>query len=112
MQATPNFSRGHRVAGCTLWAAWCLLPAGCAIPPAPAAKEVMDPHLAGQIPDNWRATSFAGHPDNDWVRSFNDAKLNRLVAQALAHNPALAVAEANVDASRAGVRIAGARLYP
>ena len=85
---------------------------GCNIPSAPETKDVMDPHLAGQIPENWRASNSSSHPDNDWVRSFNDAKLNQLVASALTHNPAMAVAEANVEASRAAVRIAGARLYP
>jgi len=72
----------------------------------------MDPHLAGQIPDNWKAPASRSYPDTDWVRTFNDSKLNRLVASALAHNPALSVAEANIEASRAAVRIAGARLYP
>jgi multidrug efflux system outer membrane protein len=89
-----------------------LMLSGCKIPLAPGTKDVMDPHLAGQIPDNWKAPASRSYPDNDWVRSFNDSKLNRLVASALAHNPALAVAEANVEASRAAVRIAGARLYP
>src|SRR6187549_343505 len=85
---------------------------GCDIPAPPGTTDVMDPHLAGQIPDNWRAPASRVHPDNDWVRSFNDSRLNRLVASAIAHNPSLGVAEANVEASRAAIRIAGARLYP
>ncbi|HWB04092.1 MAG TPA: TolC family protein [Verrucomicrobiales bacterium] len=93
-------------AGCTL------LLSGCKIPTPPGNTDVMDPHLAGQIPENWKTPAARSHPDNDWVSSFRDSKLNRLVAAALAHNPSLGVAEANVDASRAAVRIAGARLYP
>lgn len=89
-----------------------LVLSGCNIPVPPGGNDVMDPHLSGQIPENWKAPASRVHPDNDWVRSFNDARLNRLVTSAIAHNPALAVAEANVDASRAAIRIAGARLYP
>jgi len=112
MRKIPKTSNGSLTLGRSLAAAGCLMLSGCNIPSAPETKDVMDPHLAGQIPENWRASNSSSHPDNDWVRSFNDAKLNQLVASALTHNPAMAVAEANVEASRAAVRIAGARLYP
>ncbi len=103
---------GHRAVRPVLLAA-ALAVCGCRnLSAPPGAGDIMDPRLAGQIPDNWKAPASRAYPDTDWVRTFNDAKLNRLVASALAHNPALTMAEANVEASRAALRIAGARLYP
>jgi multidrug efflux system outer membrane protein len=86
---------------------------GCKqLPLPPGTRDILDAPLSGQVPENWRAPASMGHPDTDWVRTFNDAKLNRLVASALANHPSIKVAEAGVEASRAAVRIAGARLYP
>ena len=81
-----------------------LLPAltGCALKPLPEAAEVTAQALPAttRIPPVWQAYASAG-PDtaaspDDWLKSFNDPALQAIVAEALAHNPDLQAAAAQV----------------
>jgi len=51
-------------------------------------------------------------PQADWWRVWGDAQLNALMAEALAHNPTLALAAARVRAAAGLAEVAGAALRP
>jgi NodT family efflux transporter outer membrane factor (OMF) lipoprotein len=51
-------------------------------------------------------------PAPDWWAALGDAQLDRLVTQALAHNPSLQVAAARVARARAAEEVAAAALQP
>jgi len=53
-----------------------------------------------------------GSPDRSWWQGFEDARLDTVVAHALARNHELAAAAAAFDAARAQARIAGAPTWP
>ena len=88
--------------------------AACASPGglAPRSSGVNDPNalaagqtLAGAVrPGAWPAT--------DWWRAFGDPQLDALVAEALAGNPDLRLAQARLDAARAQAGAADAQLRP
>ena len=88
----------------TLLAA-CLL-AACATPGEPTRVEVA-------LPAQWSETS-AGQAmvQRDWWRSFQSDELVRLVDQALAGSPDLAIAAERVRQAEIAVRSAGASLFP
>jgi len=49
---------------------------------------------------------------DDWVSSFNDARLSQLIDEAVRENPSLASAEARIRAARASARAANAGRLP
>ena len=74
--------------------------AGCAAPPA-------DRHVTPQL--ELPATTAMPDVAADWWKSFNDPKLDALVAEALEHNHDLGRAMARIDESRAALRLAANR---
>ena len=78
--------------------------AGCAVPPAERHETpLLDlPAVAAVVP---------GVPI-EWWKTFNDARLDALVAEALANNRDLARAMARIDESRAVLRSANANQLP
>ena len=87
---------------------------GCALdapPPRDALAREAAPNLS--LPAAWSATgdASASAPDR-WLASFDDPKLEALVAEALSYNPDLRVAAARVEQAAAYVEVAGATLYP
>lgn len=69
--------------------------------------------LLPQLPQEWRAAPEAhAFSDQNWVESFDDPVLSRLVDRALSHNYNLKSAAARVDAAIAQVRIDGSALWP
>jgi len=93
---------------------YCLLPlllllAACASPP-----EMRDVAPPFPLPSAWTAGGAGGEMgvNNAWWKEFNDAVLDRLVAEALARHPSLAAAEARVRQSLALAEMAGADLVP
>lgn len=57
--------------------------------------------------------AFAGtYVDDGWLKSFNDAELDKLAAEALADNPGIKISKAQVDQAEAKSRQAGAALKP
>ncbi len=90
-----------QVAGAAVWAAVWLV--GCAVPPA---EKHETPQL--ELPAGTAVANVAP----DWWKSFNDAKLDALVAEALDNNRDLARAMARIDESRAALRAAHANQLP
>ncbi len=78
----------------------------------PGGPLILTESARAQIPGSWSGSHRGGPVEPDWVRSFGDAELNRLVEDAVTRNPDLAVAAAKVEASRAAVRVAAGALYP
>lgn len=87
-----------------------LLATGCAGMQPEASQ--LAPHVgAGPWPYQPPAASQAT-PRDDWWRLYDDPALDALIAQALARNTDLRVAQANVEAARAALREAGAARLP
>ena len=87
---------------------------GCALRPLPETGAVRAQALPGvAVPEAWRTQlAAAGSVDTHWLATFNDAQLNALVEEALAHNPDLMASAARVEQAAAYVESASARLYP
>ena len=87
---------------------------GCALRDPPASEDVRAQALPGVVtPNAWRAPGAASDPlDAHWLATFNDAALNALVDEALAHNPDLRASAARVQQAAAYVESASASLFP
>ncbi len=83
------------------------LMSGCAIGPDYVAPEM-------DVPTAWADHESATERavKSTWWTNFGDTTLDALVAEALQHNDDLAVAMANVDASRAQLGVATSYLFP
>ena len=95
--------------------AWILGYVGCASKPSPTTEEVVEQALPQEtkIPETWSSLSEkAGPVDDGWLKTFKDDKLEALVEEALAQNPGLRIAAANVESAAAAAVIAGAALKP
>ncbi|EDY20863.1 RND efflux system, outer membrane lipoprotein, NodT family [Chthoniobacter flavus Ellin428] len=90
----------------------CLVLAGCAIKTPPTGANIMAPEVRHQIPGSWSGPHARGAVAPNWIRNFHDPELTALVEDAIARNPDLKAAAANVEASRAAIRIAASSLYP
>lgn len=90
------------------------LAAGCALAPPPDAAQLRPLALPNtQVPPQWTGgPSAAGPVAGGWLPLFRDDQLDRLVAEAIVHNPDLQLAAARVEAAEASARAAGAALYP
>ncbi|MFN3913119.1 efflux transporter outer membrane subunit [Hyphomonas sp.] len=89
-----------------------LLVAGCASFGAPLSG---DATAVMALPDGYdyrgEVAALAG-PEQVWWSAFNSASLDGLVAEALRANQTLAQGVANVEASRASLRVSNASLLP
>lgn len=90
------------------------LAGGCALAPSPDANEIRTQTLPNlQLPPQWTGgPALPGPVSNGWIAQFQDAQLDKLVAEAVAYNPDLQLASARVEAAEAAARAAGAALYP
>ncbi|MGE0747915.1 MAG: efflux transporter outer membrane subunit [Rhodospirillales bacterium] len=81
--------------------------AACSLGPAYRAPQVT-------TPVQWQAAPAGAEawPSVDWFRSFGNAELERLVAQAIADNRDLRAAVIRIVEAEAQARIAGAALWP
>jgi multidrug efflux system outer membrane protein len=87
--------------------------AGCAVAPAPRPADYRAEALpALQVPGGWRAGEVSGEVAESWLASFGDARLEALVAEALANNPDLRVAAARVQVAAEYAELADATLWP
>ncbi len=87
---------------------------GCATAPGPGRPTTLQDRV--EIPEAWE-TSTEGDlplppPTEAWWTAFADARIDSVVEEALAHNPSVGIALANVEAARANVTIAGAGRWP
>jgi NodT family efflux transporter outer membrane factor (OMF) lipoprotein len=95
--------------------------AACAKPQtSPTTDEVIEAALPEtteiaqsftQVP-SWSDIIAEGAVKDGWLKTFGDAELEKIVAEALQNNRELAVAGANLDAAAALATQAGARLIP
>lgn len=88
--------------------------AGCALQPPPAGEELHREAYGEMVPPGaWVAPGAgAGPVEAGWLDSFGDERLKALVAEAIARNPDLRAAAAQVEQAQAYVRIAGGSVYP
>jgi multidrug efflux system outer membrane protein len=99
-----------RIAFC---AALCVLAAGCQTKLPPTSAEIQKQALANiTLPAAWKAGGNTGNISDYWLATFNDAQLDALVAEAIAHNPDLRVAAARVEQAEQYVEVAKAALLP
>jgi len=98
-----------------------ILIAACTKPqPSPTTEEVVEAALPEtteiaqsftQVP-SWSDIIAEGEVKDGWLKTFGDAELEKIVAEALQNNRELAAAGANLDAAAALATQAGARLIP
>ncbi|MCB2021580.1 MAG: TolC family protein, partial [Burkholderiaceae bacterium] len=87
--------------------------AGCALKPPPAHDEVLQQALpTTPLPPAWQAASAGPTVGSAWVRTFNDAQLDAIVAEAITHNTDLRAAAARVEVAQQSVIVAGAAMKP
>lgn len=88
--------------------------AACAVQKAPAPSEYLGTAMpAMQVPPQWTAEGEAsGAAQGAWLATFADAKLDALVAEAIAHNPDLKVADAQVRVAAEYAQMADSALWP
>jgi len=87
---------------------------GCALKAPPTHSDVVDQALPTEtrVPPAWRADARAGYVANDWLKSFDDPMLDAIVAEAIAHNPDLRAAAAQVAIAQQAVVVVASRLQP
>jgi outer membrane protein, multidrug efflux system len=103
-----------RNALCIVAVAAALAASGCALAPPPDATQIREQSLPNtQMPGEWTGgpTAPVAVP-NGWLTQFQDAQLEKLVAEAMAYNADLQIAAARMEAAEANARAAGAALFP
>ena len=98
-----------------------LILGACASPkPSPTTEEVVEDALPEtteiaqdftEVP-SWSDVIAEGAVKDGWIKTFGDAELEKIVAEALQNNTDLAAAGANLDAAAALATQAGAQLIP
>ena len=99
---------------CSACCGWTLAAAGCALKAPPTHTDVVNEALPKptRIPPSWSATANDDSVTNDWLETFNDPRLDTLVAEAIAHNLDLREAVARVEIARQTVAVVGSQLWP
>ncbi len=90
----------------------CLALAGCALHQPPSGANILTDAARAQIPGQWSGGHRRGGVLPNWISTFDDPELTRIVEEAIVRNPDLRAAAARVEASRYAVRVAAASLYP
>lgn len=86
---------------------------GCALQAPPDSASLRGqavPALEGQR--TWANEAAAGEPADDWLASFDDAELQRLAREAIAHNGDLRLAAVRVEQAQALVTMQSSGLLP
>jgi outer membrane protein, multidrug efflux system len=87
----------------------------CSLVQAPKRAELVEQALpkGTSIPQNWAATKETqGSIDNDWLKSFNDSRLDSLVEEAIKNNLDLRQAAAHVEMARQNITVVSSKLKP
>jgi len=96
-----------------LCAALCIVAAGCQTKLPPTRAEIQQQALTNiALPTAWKAGGDNGNIADNWLATFNDAQLDALVTEAIAHNPDLRVAATRVEQAAQYVEVAKAALRP
>jgi len=89
---------------------------GCATMPPPEPEEIRTETLGENFPPPGWAAKTAGISADEirdgWLSSFDDPKLEALVAEALQNNPDLQIAATRVERAAAYIGVAKSALYP
>ncbi len=90
----------------------CLLSVGIGISLAACSATAPEARIDSELefaPSSWSARKEANTPvDHDWVKSFGDASLSKLVNEALAKNPDMTVAAERLVRAQIAANVAGA----
>src|SRR5277367_1251627 len=102
---------GHKLAAlCLFLSAF----AGCSlslpIPHDEVLRQALPPSTT--IPNVWNRASNSDSVSDDWLKSFNDSRLDAVVSEAIRNNPDLRQAAARVEVARQNVAVVGAALRP
>jgi NodT family efflux transporter outer membrane factor (OMF) lipoprotein len=90
-----------------------LLVAGCALAPPPEREALRKDALPNTaVPAHYTAGGSSAAVQYDWIREFRDPELEALVAEAVAYNADLRVAQARVEQAAAYIKASGGTLYP
>ena len=90
-----------------------LLLSACALKPAPDRDVLTREELPNmKLPAAWVEPSTAGAVQDNWVAALDDQHLSALVTEAITYNADLRIAATRVELAAAGVKAAGAQLYP
>ncbi len=93
--------------------AMALLVSACALNTAPDRDTLIHEELPNmKMPAAWVEPSKAGVVADNWVAALGDQQLSALVVEAITYNSDLRIAAARVEAAEAGVKAAGAQMYP
>jgi len=86
----------------------------CALEPPPKPEDIRPQALPNAaVPAQWALDGAAAGPvASNWLATFEDARLQALVAEAIAYNPDLRVAAARVEVASEYVNVAESTLYP
>src|SRR5690242_12650377 len=87
--------------------------AGCATKRPPPSDEIRQQGLTNiTVPSVWKAGGKTGGITDDWLATFNDEELERLVREAIANNPDLRITATKVEQAEHYVRLARAAMRP
>ncbi len=88
--------------------------AACALSTPPAHEQTVRSALPSDtaVPPNWKAQATSAAVGDDWLRSFDDPALDRLVAEAIAFNRDLAQAAERVRITQQAVVVVWAQMLP
>jgi len=90
------------------------LVSGCTLSKPPTHSQVVTNSLpqGTTIPPLWSSTVATNAVANDWLKSFNDARLNAIVAEAITNNLDLRQAAATVEMARQNVVLVASQMKP
>ena len=90
-----------------------VLVSGCALSkPPPQAELVTNALPVATIPSAWFADGITNLVVNDWLKAFNDANLEAIVAEAITNNLNLREAAERVEMARQNVVVVGSQMKP
>jgi len=86
---------------------------GCSLAaPLPHRELVHNALPTTSIPRAWTQAAQPGAVSDDWLKSFNDPRLDAVVSEAIANNTDLRQAAAKVEIARQNVAVVGSALLP
>lgn len=90
-----------------------LFVSACSLKTAPDRDALAGENLPNmKLPAAWVERATAGAVQDDWIAALGDPQLPALVAEAIKYNADLRIAVTRVEQAAAGVKAAGAQLYP
>jgi outer membrane protein, multidrug efflux system len=87
---------------------------GCSLSTPPSHTEMVEQALpkGTRIPPQWVSDPGTSAVADDWLKSFNDPRIDAIVAEAMANNLDLRQAAAVVEMARQTVVVVGSKLWP